>query len=443
MKSIKNPQLLTYSCLTIFFICFSSNFLLKAQPIYSLGEVVMLNGDTIKGWIGEIGSLKRFDLCLFRSRQQGETITYFPGDILSFSILDKKYYKSEKFRAYQQPEATVFVEYFVEGAISLMKYRKNYYLKNSNNQFQRIPFKLENYDLNLEREKVGQLRIDWYQFIKDIHTNCSKEGDYYDDFNKLRYDLEGMINVVLNYNECLGANYEIHWEKVPFAIVDIGPGISIQRSGVSFTSQINELWYPFGSPFRFLETRSAFSSVGVEFSLPINIRTFRNPSNWSVFIEPFFHRYQFYYEILEEPIDYPNQTYTDFNMEWSGTGLTIGGRYRLPNSKPQISVQSGVRLNFLFNQQVNVIKENIIEKPGILYATRTRENPFILEDNQISLSTQINISNNWNVFSTLWELSFGFLLGNGFVTTEGSQYEETMSLDSMTSTLFLKTSFLW
>ncbi len=438
-----NPSLSIF-LLFFFFILWCSSSSLYAQPIYSPGEVVLINGDTLKGLIREIASLKRFTQCFYKSDIKGPSSIYYPGEIQSFSIENRKHYKSEEFSVNGQTGTVVFMEYFVEGAICLMKYRKDYYLKNESGRLQKIPFKLKNYDLSTQREEVGQIRIEWYQFIKDIYTKCSSQSsdkDYFDDFDKLRHHLDGMVDVVRKYNECMGSDYFLYGKGVPFAAVDIGPAIALHRTSFHFGVQPNYN-APLGTPYDFLEIPN-YRNIGMELSLPIIIRTIRNPSNWSIFLEPYIRQYQLYYEVLQEDLPYPPQTYTDFRMEWLATGITFGGKYNLSYKKPAISIQSGMRFDFILSPQIDIVKEQIVTRTEEIHITRTAKSPFPTRNNQINFCLQTNIADFWDPFPGKWAFSFGFLLGTGVASSEGTTFGETITIDSSTSAFFIKTSFLW
>jgi len=407
---------------------------LIGQPIFSPGQVVLASGDTLNGLVGEWGSYKRYQKCLFKASKREPSITYLPSDLRSYAITGRTFYESSQIKI-EGKEIDVFVEYFVKGDLSLLKYKLDYFFKKGNEELVKVPAKSRRPELVKDQLSEGQLKLKWYQFNNELAIECPDLVFSSIDLEQSKYSPKALVELAKNYNECQGTPYITYGTDLPFATVDIGPAISLNRTDVNFfaTSKL---------PFGFLE-QTNITNTGFELSVPVIIRAVRNLSNLAVVFDPYYRRQQFYYEILEEDIFFPDQHYNDFSMSYTTAGLFAGFRYILPNMQPQISLQSGVRFDFLFSPDISIVREQILFQNDIIYSTRTPVEVFQLAKSQVGLTTQINLTNKWASFFDKWELAVGLHLGRGITRADETADDDFFAVNSNTNIIFLKTSFLW
>jgi len=127
------------SFLTLIFSLFQ---LIHSQSNFKSGYIIKNSGDTLKGFINNVGYNSLCKVCKFRHENDTTTFLYLPNKILKYKINDGKYFISNKIDG-----KDVFVEIFFEGAINLYYYQdenySKYFLSESDRKLIEIPYKEE------------------------------------------------------------------------------------------------------------------------------------------------------------------------------------------------------------------------------------------------------------------------------------------------------------
>lgn len=110
-----------YLILIFLFVCFYVN----GQNDYYKGYIVNNNNDTIYGYINNKGAKSNTLWCYFRNNINSETIKYNPDEILSYSIIDNKYYISKTI-VQNGVDKKLFLEYLIDGIVDIYFYRDEY-----------------------------------------------------------------------------------------------------------------------------------------------------------------------------------------------------------------------------------------------------------------------------------------------------------------------------
>lgn len=408
---------------------------LGAQPIFSPGQVVLLNGDTLSGLVGELGYNKRHEKCIFKSSPKDKAITYFPSQIRAYSVDNRNYYQSRELDMEDGISARVFVAYYVKGGMELWRHKERYFLESAGLGIQEVLSNSGKGESDAEKIRLGNEKLKWFQFLSEVKTHCPQIEVVSEKLRELKYREEDLIEFASAYNDCRGNEFVLYSHNVPLVAVDIGPAVSFNYTNVSFSDMAP-------LPFGFLED-ARISDAGFELSVPVIIRSVRNLSNVALFLEPSIRQYDFYTEVLVKDIGTADQMYNDFSIKWLSLGLTTGLRYTLPNTQPSVSLQSGFRLDFLLDREVSLTREQILIRDDITHSTRTEVEPFLLADNQPGVSSQINISRQLGSSAKRWECSLGYFLGRGIAKSDATTVDISFPIKSITHTFFLKTSLLW
>ena len=146
-----------YFALFGFFLCLHQ-YAGLAQPIFSEGKVITMDGDTLRGWIGEMGSYRNNNKCIFRSATVIKQQVFQPNDIRGYLIENRRYFESRMIPNAEGINTNVFAEIIVEGTVSLLKVREVYFLLDEQGELQRIPYYSNYRYANIERSDLDRLQ---------------------------------------------------------------------------------------------------------------------------------------------------------------------------------------------------------------------------------------------------------------------------------------------
>ncbi len=418
-----HPYFLTIACL------------LAMQPIYAQpsflpGKVITIQGDTLTGLIGEYNNKNVDKVCLFKANEKAALQQFSPEQVKAYYIEDRRY-----FSKYAIPDANgnpniVFVEWLVEGGTSLLKVKKDFYLRYANDSLQYIPVPTTDVMNELEKKRARQ---NWYAFLQKITENCVNLSFHFKSPRGLDSKEENLIEITKQYNECKETPFLIIGERLPLFGIEIGITASLGTSNLSFSpppkpkvsspTNVYEQLYPI--------TPSSFvPSFGLAFSL----KSLRRFSNMSVDIEPSLYRYQFQSDILIDFDDFfVDKIYSNTKVNWLGIGGPIFIRYAIPNLKPNISFRAGLVVEFIKRTNVTTLESILVpEREIILTNTLT---PFNFDDARSGFAGEVGIGSTKNTPLGKWTIAIGFQqIGNIVRNVE--------PLKSETTNLYVKTIWI-
>jgi len=193
-----------YLILIVFLFSF---FGLHAQTDFRPGYIIEISGDTLLGEIDYRGDRLMSKICKFKDRKN--TINeYSPNEIFGFRFIDSKYYVSKKLDS-----KNVFLEYLLEGQVSLFYMRDNqgdhYYLDKENVGLKEIPF-------NEGTKKIGDKN---FRYESTKHRGILKH--YMQDAPKLQSRImsfaepkhTNMVRLVEDYHNAVCDDECIIYEK--------------------------------------------------------------------------------------------------------------------------------------------------------------------------------------------------------------------------------------
>lgn len=124
------------------FVVIVTTGILHAQKDFKPGYIITNTGDTVHGEIDYRGDYLMNQKCTFRHNVSNTESVYYPGDILGYRFPGSKYYITKEIN-----NAPVFLEYLVNGQVSIYCYRTDgedrYYLDKEGIPIVEIPYKEE------------------------------------------------------------------------------------------------------------------------------------------------------------------------------------------------------------------------------------------------------------------------------------------------------------
>jgi hypothetical protein len=180
---------------------------INCQSDFRKGNLVMMNGDTLKGEVNYSLGNNRYSECRFL--KSGVEKTYTAEDIKSYSFDNDKYFVSGVLK-------NKFVEVLVDGAVSLYKFEEVYYVKKINSE----PLLLNK---TIQKVYVGNdpfLRENnkWKGILKIVTADCKnlKIG------NNVKFNDSSIAKLLADYHKCANEEYKVFNQNRKAWTMDFG-----------------------------------------------------------------------------------------------------------------------------------------------------------------------------------------------------------------------------
>ncbi|MDR0295516.1 MAG: hypothetical protein LBH91_04910 [Prevotellaceae bacterium] len=244
------------------------------QDNYKKGYIITNDRDTLVGWIDFRTDARNMRICNFKTRETGKIVSYLPKEIYGYRFYQEgKFYVSKEVTVNDE-QRTVFLEYLVQGIMSLYYYvelsppgqkMKFYFFEDEVGNITPVTKKT---DRQVDNNK-GYIEVyeDFHYkgvikyLFKDLET-ISKEVD------KLPFDQKSMINITKEYHAqvCITGEecviYETKKDKAynlfkfsvyggiqlasekplgrtTFPVIGVGLNVSVPRFNKNLSFQVN------------------------------------------------------------------------------------------------------------------------------------------------------------------------------------------------------------
>lgn len=114
--------------LILFLLIIASSSILLANDDFREGYLISNANDTTWGYIHYQGVFQESRVCLFRSEPNAKTKAYFPRDLKAFRFTGSRYFQSMEIQNDTKKD-TVFMEYLLNGIVSLYSYYDNFAIR--------------------------------------------------------------------------------------------------------------------------------------------------------------------------------------------------------------------------------------------------------------------------------------------------------------------------
>lgn len=217
------------ACLTIL------SFPLKAQTNFQPAYIINLQSDTLFGEIDDRGDARNCRICIFRSGEGQEPVSYKPGDILAYRFSrNGKYYISREVENGDDTQS-VFLEYLVKGIYDLYYYRgqgyERYYLESVDGQLIELSNDVVRLNVNgLEYKKNSNL------YVGQMRASFSDCPEIQSKLDRARFSHKSLMQLTTEYHEylCEGEECIIYEKSLPAILVSGGVYTGMARSGLNF-----------------------------------------------------------------------------------------------------------------------------------------------------------------------------------------------------------------
>lgn len=419
-KCNENAAFLSFSL--VVFIVITCQSILLGQPIFSKGIVITTSGDTLRGEVGEFGSGRNYQECVFRSAENAAIQHFTPKELQGYYIDNRRCFVSHTFPS-DAGTSMVFAEWIVQGGTSLLKIQKEFYvLYNEADTLQRVP--------------LDATRHDWLQFLNKLGQDCISLKYYFGNSRNLEAKEKNLIEIIKLYNECKGTPSKELGGSLPFIAVRAGVSVALDYTKLAFTSTTVNTYSYLVAP--------SYTNIGPAFGVGMLLSSPRRLSTFGVYIEPSIRAYRLEADLRTEQTNTSaDEAYYHTKINWLGFGSPLAIRYTIPNQKPQISFQAGPFLQLLLQAKATTTEELVTEEflSDREIITTNSFTPLEFSKYQLGFAGQVNLQNRWNHFPGAWELALGFQRGGGIALED--TFSVSGRLKSSTTSFFLKAVWYW
>lgn len=107
-----------FECFSVLLFFFFISFQVQGQASFLPGYVLTNNNDTLKGYVDFRNNDKNSKKCAFKLNETDDVVTYSPGEIKEYRMIDGKYFVSKELKSNDTKEK-FFMEYMVNGITDL------------------------------------------------------------------------------------------------------------------------------------------------------------------------------------------------------------------------------------------------------------------------------------------------------------------------------------
>ncbi len=303
---------------TVFISVFLLTMLnLRGQSHFRSGYVITNNNDTLTGLVDYRNTGKNLTICRFKKDKTSDVEEYKPFGIKGFGFTGTNYFISKKVKLDGQ-EIPIFLEFLVEGPVSLYYYAKgsnlHYFVEKANGQMidiknaQDSVYKDGKLYIRESKRFTGPLR---YAF-----SDCQKIFPLID--NATLQD-KSMISLVKKYNECTAADQKIivHKQQPPFIRIKFAPFISLTHS-----------WLKFNDSYQY-QTVPSKSLVSPSFGLLLNANLPKVSENFSLQLSGEYGKNSFYGTGISPETSAPEEVFINMALFKGKVGI----KYTCPGGK--------------------------------------------------------------------------------------------------------------
>lgn len=260
---------------------------LLAQVDYRAGYIIKTNGDSLSGLVAYPTLKKSHSLCYFKFGKESKVEKFSPDELLAYGIFGDKRFESKRI-SLEGVLTLSFLEVLVKGELSL--YGRGYVF-----YFER--------DTLMELPSVKRSGSSYVGILNLLLNECNLRAD------DTKYEQRDLINLVQNYNRCLGEAGLVFKQNLPWTRFNYQ-----LHGGVTFSTMRMQ---SFGNII-FNPSKGAFLGASTEISLPrVNENFF-----YSLEINYYKSLFQGYRETLE-----PISIRSDLIINMSLLRVPLGVRY--------------------------------------------------------------------------------------------------------------------
>ena len=340
----------------------------SGQRYFRNGFILTLENDTIKGQVNYRSNLKNYKSCVFLGEQEGRK--YYPHEINGFG------YDNDKFFVSRIIEGS-FVEVLVTGDISLYKSKNMFHIKKG----------ADIYDLESSQEKVKIGRKvyirennKWRGILSLLISDCFKNTN--DIVARINLSEKSLTNLVVEYNQCKGSEYQEVKAKKPWIKYDFGAAPGLAGSEIQVIYRYTDYNYLADS------YSSVDPSVGALFSISSPRITEK------IEFQGEFHFIKSGFTSLVV-LKQSSTEYHDTYIDLTTVTIPVSLKYNFPGKKYGLYLQGGINYDYHLKSESKVMTEIVT---GNVVNTYPERPAFEISNNQIGYWGGIGILKSYPKF---------------------------------------------
>jgi hypothetical protein len=202
------------------------------------GYIITNSGDTAFGLIDYQLDVYNAENCYFIKNNEASSVTYKPGQIKAYRIIDGKYYVSQKVKI-ENSEREVFLEFLVDGKVDIFYAPPNYYFIEKEDNGIHI---LENTEKTVVVDEKKYSKEN-KEYIGILLAYMIDDPALYSKIQSLKLDQKSLINIATEYHNqvCPGEPCTLYSKSNLKNIYKIGYAIGCNLNKVYMV--INETDY--------------------------------------------------------------------------------------------------------------------------------------------------------------------------------------------------------
>lgn len=331
-----------------------SNLTLFSQSKYKPGFIISNYSDTIYGLINDFGEVRNAKKCYFKEKDSVNVKVYNPDELLSYRIIDGRYYKSEKIEI-DSVSHQVFLECLLNGIYDLYytNYlgKERYYIGNEEGRI-----------LELSNEfvpvRVGDKVYAKYTnlYIGTLRAFFADRPELFERVDRTSLGHKSLINITREYHELVCKDQEcIIYEKSSMPVKF--------RVGLVTGVHLMNLTYK-------EEEENYSGSLGNNYFIGLIARLEAPRRNDRLTLEFTVDYSKLYlYKLISS-----ETTFTDFNLIINQVKAKLTPKYIIPFKKFNLGFTGGVECNYYSGNEGTMVSERI--SGTNVFATTT---PYVLD----------------------------------------------------------------
>lgn len=320
--------------LVFLFLVFASLFV-KAQADFRIGYIVTNQEDSVFGAIKFRPNVKNYQSCLFKSG--GKIIEYFPSEVAGFGLqIEDRTYVSSVVEGQ-------FVEVVLEGSISVYKHSRSFFVKKDDQVYS---LEDKTVQVEIDGKPVTEVVSNWRNVLAELVGDCPEAAQVLRNYFQLTEN--NLLNLVINYNECLDLDYEIAKKQKIWSRFDFGVAVGAVSSSLNIEPTTR---------FEFLG--AAYKSVNPSLGLVIAIPLPGTVQRFALQAEAHFFKSS-YSALVMRRVGLRTE-YHDTFIDVSTVSVPISVRYSKPLSRKH-TLQTFAGFNYDSNVlgSTRLLSENIV-----------------------------------------------------------------------------------
>jgi hypothetical protein len=322
------------------------------------GYILKLNGDSLAGFVDYRSDKRNAKSCWFKTSTKSKKIEYKPTELKGYGFQNDKVYTSRNITVPGKTTRLVFLQVLVQGKASLFKY-VDLFLMERDSLFVLPQQSVKEVDIkdskaqNADAQRYQMTERKYIGILNYVMSDCHLNA------NKTRYEERSLVNLIQNYNRCMGSAGLVYKSNKPWTKLSWSVLAGVDQSTLKGSSD-----------FDFKTSISVPAGVGLELSSP----RLSDKNSFTLDVWYVKKLFQGYGETISA-----TQLRSDWVINASFLKLPFGFRHNFFQEARTPYFRVGVVPSFLLYRSSQILSET--QSGGVV--TTERSNPEIMNKSQL------------------------------------------------------------